>query len=80
MIKIEVSYFALLKEQAQKNQEVIEFAGGTPRELWGKLAEAYGFTLTLEDIKVAINDEFVSWDTEIIENDRVVFIPPVAGG
>jgi molybdopterin converting factor small subunit len=31
-------------------------------------------------MKVAINDEFSAWDTALNDGDRLVFIPPVAGG
>ena len=29
---------------------------------------------------VVVNEEFAEWDTPIGDGDRVVFIPPVAGG
>jgi molybdopterin converting factor small subunit len=29
---------------------------------------------------VAVNEEFREWSTPLVANDRVVFIPPVAGG
>ena len=45
-----------------------------------KLAAAHGFTLGVERVKVAINNEFASWDRPLAANDTVVFIPPVAGG
>jgi len=31
-------------------------------------------------LKVAVNEEFAAWDRELADGDRVVFIPPVAGG
>jgi molybdopterin converting factor small subunit len=31
-------------------------------------------------MKVAINDEFSEWNSELADGDSVVFIPPVAGG
>jgi molybdopterin converting factor small subunit len=31
-------------------------------------------------LKVAVNDEFRDWDAVLADGDRVVFIPPVAGG
>jgi molybdopterin converting factor small subunit len=31
-------------------------------------------------LKVAINDEFAAWDTQLASGDTIVFIPPVAGG
>ena len=52
----------------------------TAQQLYVELREKYNFSLPLDFIKVAINEEFRSWDTELKPNDRVVFIPPVAGG
>jgi molybdopterin synthase sulfur carrier subunit len=31
-------------------------------------------------LRVAVNDEFGDWSQELADGDRVVFIPPVAGG
>jgi molybdopterin converting factor small subunit len=31
-------------------------------------------------LRVAVNDEFRDWSSALEPNDRVVFIPPVAGG
>jgi molybdopterin converting factor subunit 1 len=83
-IQIAVSYFALLKEQAQKEREVLVLnptqETHTCNDLWQLLSAQYGFTLTASQMRVAINDAFVSWDTSLKTGDHVVFIPPVAGG
>ncbi|MDG1462804.1 MAG: MoaD/ThiS family protein, partial [Gammaproteobacteria bacterium] len=39
----------------------------------------HGFS-SAENFKVAVNDEFSSWDASLSDGDHVVFIPPVAGG
>jgi molybdopterin converting factor small subunit len=31
-------------------------------------------------LRVAINDEFADWSRRLGTGDRIVFIPPVAGG
>jgi molybdopterin converting factor small subunit len=31
-------------------------------------------------LRVAVNDEFCEWSAPLQPGDRVVFIPPVAGG
>jgi len=31
-------------------------------------------------LRVAVNDEFADWSRPLGAGDRVVFIPPVAGG
>ena len=77
--KLTVEYFAVLREQAGKDSENIETNAETADELFGELESRYGFP-TLSSMKVAINDEFSSWNASLNDGDTVVFIPPVAGG
>lgn len=77
---VRLEYFALLREQRGVGAEVIETAAATPRDLYREIAAAHGFTLPEERIRVAVNNEFASWDRPLIANDTIVFIPPVAGG
>lgn len=78
--QIHVDYFAILKEQRGKDSEVIQTSAATAQELYSELKERFGFSLAQNHLSVAVNDEFAKWDTPLKENDRVVFIPPVAGG
>lgn len=80
MASIEVRYFALFREKAGVEREVIDADAGTYRELYEQIAERYGFGLPAEMIQVAVNDEFGSLHSPLVPNARVVFIPPVAGG
>jgi molybdopterin-guanine dinucleotide biosynthesis protein A/molybdopterin converting factor small subunit len=75
-----VQYYALLREQAGRREELLKSSARTPRELYGELAARYPFTLAPELLRVAINGEFSDWSTPLAEGDAVVFIPPVAGG
>lgn len=83
-IQVTVTYFAILKEQAQKEGErlVLNLMPEeiTCNDLWQQLETQYGFTLKASQMRVAINDVFASWDTRLKTGDHVVFIPPVAGG
>ena len=79
-LPVRLEYFALLREQRGLGAETIETGAATARELYSQLAVTYGFTLAAERVKVAINNEFASWDRPLAANDTVVFIPPVAGG
>jgi molybdopterin converting factor subunit 1 len=80
MKTVNLQYFALLREQAGCSQEQLETAAATPAELYEQVRERHGFTLPLALLRVAINDEFREWTAPLQANDRVVFIPPVAGG
>jgi len=80
MRSVTVQYFALLREQARRAEEHVSTAADTPGALYTELAARHGFTLPARALKVAVNDEFAPWDHALREGDRVVFIPPVAGG
>lgn len=79
-MRITVDYFAILREQAGRDREVIETAVATPRQLYAELVDRYGFELPAARLRVAINDTFADWSQALADGDRLVFIPPVAGG
>ncbi len=78
--ELRVQYFALLREQAGRRDEMISTCAATPRELYAELATRYRFTLAPEHLKVAVNTQFSDWSLPLKAGDSVVFIPPVAGG
>jgi molybdopterin-guanine dinucleotide biosynthesis protein A len=75
-----VQYYAVLREQAGRREESLTTAARTPRELYAELRTRYPFSLAPETLRVAVNTEFRDWSTPLADGDRVVFIPPVAGG
>ncbi|MEN9264681.1 MAG: MoaD/ThiS family protein [Thermostichales cyanobacterium BF4_bins_65] len=77
---IYLRYFAQLREQSQHEQEERVTTAQTYGELYQELKTQYRFTLDLTHVKVAANDMFVPLDQPIQAGDKVVFIPPVAGG
>ncbi|RME72697.1 MAG: molybdopterin converting factor subunit 1 [Verrucomicrobia bacterium] len=77
---IQVQYFAILREQAGTAAETVQTEAENPGELYQTLRERHGFTLEPAQLKVAVNDDFAPWDAVLADSDRVVFIPPVAGG
>jgi len=77
---IHVEYFALFREQAGRADETVETNAANPGQLYAELVEKHGLTLEPQRLKVAVNDEFVGWEANLADGDRVVFIPPVAGG
>jgi molybdopterin-guanine dinucleotide biosynthesis protein A len=77
---IHVQYFAVFREQAGRSEETITTHASTPAALYAELRQRHPFKLAQQQVKVAVNDEFASWDTPLRAGDRVVFIPPVAGG
>jgi molybdopterin converting factor subunit 1 len=77
---IALTYFALLREQRGLGDERLTTEADTLGDLYAELAERHGFTLKAHQLKVAVNDDFVSMDRPLADGDAVVFIPPVAGG
>ncbi len=77
---VNVQYYALLREERGAAEETWQTGASSLRELYDELKSKYGFSLPIERLKVAVNDEFASWDNLLGERDTVVFIPPVAGG
>jgi len=79
-MQLKVQYYALMREQAGRSEETLETQAGNPADLYAELVARYGFTLSREQLKVAVNSEFCDWSRQLAAGDAVVFIPPVAGG
>ena len=80
MTAVHVQYFAILREQASRAEEALDTGAGTAAELYEELKNRHGFRLAREQLRVAVNGAFAPWDHVLTAGDRVVFIPPVAGG
>lgn len=80
MPTVHVQYFAILREQRGAAEEMLATAAATPVALYNELRARHRFTLPAERIRAAVNDEFVAANAVLRDGDRVVFIPPVAGG
>ena len=78
--KVLIRYFALLREESGKNEESILTSSEALADLFEELKNRYHFRLPISALRVAVNDNFVSWQTKINDGDSIVFIPPVAGG
>jgi sulfur-carrier protein len=80
MKTVRVQYFAILREQRGAAQEELVTNAATPAELYTELQARHGFSLPGDRVRAAINDEFAAATAALQSGDRVVFIPPVAGG
>lgn len=77
---VHIQYFAILREARGQAEEDIRTTAETVQEFYEELKEKFGFKISADLLRVSINDEFCSWQAKLKEGDRVVFIPPVAGG
>lgn len=80
MKSIRVQYFAILREQRGLAHETLRTEAASPGALYEELRARHGFSLPVDRIRAAVNDEFVATDAALRDGDAVVFIPPVAGG
>ena len=79
-IKIQVIYFAILRELTGLDKETFSIKqGNKPADVLTSINERHEIDLGIS-FKIAVNDEFSDWDIELNEGDRLVFIPPVTGG
>jgi molybdopterin synthase sulfur carrier subunit len=78
--KVKMRYFAALRDATGVAEEWAELNVRTAGQLFAQLKERHGFSLSKEDVRVAINGSFAEHATELSPNDEVVFIPPVSGG
>lgn len=77
---IYIQYFAILREQRGVSEETFTTNLKTAQELYAQIDSLYNFSLSPDVVRVAINNEFCPWETPIKSGDKIVFIPPVAGG
>ena len=78
--EITLRYFAALREQRGLAQEQRRTTARTPRQLYQEIQREFGFSLPIEALRVAVNQEFRDMDTVLCSGDELAFIPPVSGG
>ena len=79
-IKIQVIYFAKLRELTGLDEETFSMKqGNKPGDVLASINKRHEIDVEI-NFKIAVNDEFSNWDIELNDGDRLVFIPPVTGG
>lgn len=81
-MKIRIRYFASIREVVEESEEVLTLPEGTQiMEVRDLLVARYP---RLEPILArsvsAVNHTYMPVETELHENDELVFIPPMGGG
>ena len=75
-----VLYFASLRDQAGRDMEQVTSTAADAQSLYVELAQRHGFLLPQSRLRVAVNGEFATWGLKLLDDDEVVFLPPVSGG
>ena len=79
--QIQVRFFAILREQAGTAEVAVDSAARTPAELYTELQARFaGLTFPAPLLRVSVNERYADLTAPLAAGDRVVFIPPVAGG
>lgn len=80
MKTINVTYYALLRQEAGLSEETVTSEATTVNDLYNELKARYSFKLSQSQVKVSINSQISSWASPLNDGDTVLFIPPVVGG
>ena len=78
-MNVTVLYFASLRDAAGVASETLPLPSSLAA-LYDALRERHGFALQRGRLRVAMDGEFVAWDTPPRAGAEIAFIPPVSGG
>jgi molybdopterin converting factor subunit 1 len=79
--QISVRFFAILREQAGCSALNVDTAAPDAAALYAELqGRIPALTFPAKLLRVSVNDRYTDMSTPLNAGDRVVFIPPVAGG
>ena len=76
---VRVRFFAALRERMGAARTEAVAAGTTVGALWRTLV-AERPELGRFQVRIAVNEEYVTASHRLAENDEVAFFPPVSGG
>jgi sulfur-carrier protein len=79
-MRIEVLYFASLRDAARCDGESVLTSAVDARSLYDELRARHGFALGAERLRAAVDGAFVAWNAPLHEGAEVAFLPPVSGG
>src|SRR4051812_30823735 len=81
-MRVEVLYFAVLRERLGTEQEDLDFAAGiTVGAARAAIGRAHPeVAALLPQVRSAVNRQMVGDDHQLHEGDELALIPPVAGG
>lgn len=76
-MRVKLLAFAQARETFGFSEKIVECVSGqTPRELM----EAVAPGVSLENLRVAVDQEFAEWDEPTGEAVEIALLPPVSGG
>lgn len=79
-MKIDVLYFASLRDAAGTARERVDTRAADLAALYDELRARHGFALPADRLRAALDGEFARWDAPLRDGAEVAFLPPVSGG
>jgi len=85
--QVRVRLFAGMREAMGWSEQLVELApaaggtdpaGTTPEQLWRQLGLQPDHPPA--GVRVAINQQFATWDSSLAAGDELAFLPPISGG
>lgn len=82
---IKLLYFASLRERLGTGAESLELPAGIAtvamlRDALSQRGDVWTALTTMRNLRVAVNQTMVGFDTRLKDGDEVAFFPPVTGG
>jgi len=78
-MSVTVLYFASLRDAAGRDSELVAMPESLSA-LYALLQAKRGFALSADRLRVAVDGQFVAWDSAVRDGAEIAFIPPVSGG
>lgn len=79
--KLHVRFFAILREQAGCAAVEASSTAADANQLYAELQQRFpGLVFPVHLLRVSVNERYVPMDAALSAGDRIVFIPPIAGG
>lgn len=80
MNRYQIHYFGLLAERRGLADEEVTSSSTNALDLYTELAAIYPLKMVHQDLRAAVNDEFVAWNHPLQDCDKIAFLPPMSGG
>lgn len=80
MTRVNLLYFAALRDAAGIASEVVDTEATTLRALYDEAQARHQLPFPVRQLRVAVDDAFARWEDPPREGSEVAFIPPVSGG
>jgi len=79
-VRVEILYFAALREAAGIASEYIETEAADLAALYAGVQARHALAFPQRQLRVAVDGAFAGWADAVRAGSTIAFIPPVSGG